>query len=111
MGLNKELQLMIAYKLFRKRKDGSYGPLFINRKQRLHVGILYNAQDHPTKGYAHRPGWHCCKEPIAPHLSEKNRVWCEIAIGGKITEHIRPSSQGGIWYTAEIMVIQNEVSK
>jgi hypothetical protein len=26
---------MIGYKLFRKRKDGSYGPLFINRKLRM----------------------------------------------------------------------------
>ena len=33
---------MIAYKLFRKRKDGTYGPLFINRKQRIHTGETYS---------------------------------------------------------------------
>jgi len=99
---------MIAYKLFRKRKDGSYGPLFINRKQRLRAGTLYDAEEHPTKGFAFRPGWHCCAAPNAPHLSTKNRVWCRVSIGG-YTEHQRPESQGGLWYTAEFMKIWGEV--
>ena len=41
---------MIAYKLFRKRKDGSYGPLFINRKQKVYPGVTYQAEEHRTKG-------------------------------------------------------------
>jgi hypothetical protein len=99
---------MIAYKLFRKRKDESYGPLFINRKQRLFRGQVYDAEDHPTKGYSHRPGWHCCAEPEAPHLSKENRVWCKIQIGG-VQEHQRPATQGGLWYTAEFMKIIEEL--
>jgi hypothetical protein len=90
---------MIAYKLFRKRKDGTYGPLFINRKQRIELGVNYDAESHPTNGYAYRPGWHCCSKPHAPHLSYKERVWCKVDIEG-YTEHKRPENQGGLWYTA-----------
>lgn len=56
---------MIGYKLFHKRKDGTYGPLFINKKQKLVAGVYYAAGDYPTKGYAHRPGWHICSAPVA----------------------------------------------
>jgi hypothetical protein len=95
---------MIAYKLFKQRKDGSLGPLFINRKQLLIVGGSYEAEEHPTKGYAFRPGWHVCAKKSAPHLSEKNRVWAEVSIS-QYTAHKRPESQGGLWYTAKYMTI------
>jgi hypothetical protein len=52
--------MKIAYKLFRVRKDGTLGPLFINRPQRVPVGKALVAEDHPTKGFAFRPGWHVC---------------------------------------------------
>jgi hypothetical protein len=99
---------MIAYKLFRKRKDGTYGPLFINRKQRINAGEWLQAECHPTKGYAYRPGWHCCAEPLAPHLSKKNRVWCKVMIT-QYTEHQRPESQGGLWYTADRLKVLGEL--
>jgi len=99
---------VIAYKLFRKRKDGTYGPLFINRKQKLEQGITYTAEDHKTKGYAHRPGWHCCAAPDAPHLSKKDRVWCLVIIDD-YTEHMRPANQGGLWYTANKLTILQEL--
>lgn len=99
---------MIAYKLFRKRKDGSYGPLFINRKQKIIEGVLYQAESHLTKGFAYRPGWHCCSEPLAPHLSKKDRVWCMVLIAD-YTEHQRPESQGGLWYTANQMQVLGEL--
>ena len=95
---------MIGYKLFRQRKDGTLGPLFINRKQRLIPKICYQAEDHRTKGYAHRPGWHICSKPEAPHLSKKDRVWAKV----RFTEysiHIRPKNQGGMWFTAKQMTI------
>jgi len=99
---------MIAYKLFRKRKDNTYGPLFINRKQKVELMVWYNAEEHPTKGFAVRPGWHCCAEPLAPHLSKKDRVWCKVMIT-QYTEHQRPESQGGLWYTANKMKVLNEL--
>lgn len=95
---------MIGYKLFNQRADGSLGPLFINRRQRLEVGVQYEAEDHPTKGYAHRPGWHICAEKNAPHLSKKGRVWARVEFSGH-TEHQRPANQGGLWYTAQRMKI------
>ena len=51
---------MKAWKLFSLKKDGSIGPLFINKKQRLTPGVWYEAEEHKTKGFAFRPGWHCC---------------------------------------------------
>jgi len=99
---------IVAYKLFRKRKDGTYGPLFINRKQKLSQGVTYDAEDHRTEGYAHRPGWHCCAEPKAPHLSLKERVWCIVLIED-FKEHVKPEHQGGLWYTANKLTILQEL--
>ena len=93
---------MIGYKLLNERKDGSLGPLFINRKQRIPLGTWLPAEDHPTKGYAHRPGWHVLLQPVAPHLSEKGRVWCKVE-AQDCTEFTRPVSQGGKWVLAQRM--------
>ncbi len=95
---------MIGYKLFKRRGDGSLGPLFINRLQRLEIGITYTAEDHPTKGYAHRPGWHICSEQNAPHRTKNGRVWALVEFSD-YTEHKRPATQGGLWYTANKMNI------
>lgn len=95
---------MIGYKLFRIRKDGSLGPLFINRKQRLFVGEIYRAEAHRTKGFAFRPGWHLCSKKSAPHLSKVGRVWAKVEFSD-YTKHIRPESQGGLWYTANTMKV------
>jgi hypothetical protein len=100
---------MIGYKLFRQRKDGTLGPLFINRKQKLVVGTKYVAEEHPTKGFAFRPGWHICSEMNAPHLSKKDRVWAKVKFTN-YTSHVRPESQGGLWYTAKNMTIIEIVS-
>lgn len=91
---------MIAYKLLRQRKDGSLGPLFINRSQRLPFGDWLLAESHPTKGYALRPGWHCSRTPNAPHLSTKGRVWSQCLIED-FYEFERPAHQGGVWLIAK----------
>lgn len=91
---------MIAYKLFRKLKStGELTPLFINKTQRLVLNEWMDAEDHLTKGYKHRPGWHCTSEQVAPHLSEKGRVWMKVEIEDFV-ELERPKSQGGLWYLA-----------
>ena len=95
---------MIAYKLFRLRKDGTLGPLFINSKQVIEPGIRYRAETHETKGFSVRHGWHCVRQPKAPHLSPHGRVWARVSVTG-VTKHRRPSSQGGLWYTAETMKV------
>jgi hypothetical protein len=99
---------MIVYKLIRKRKDGSFGPLFINRKQVLPIGKWLVAENHPTKGYANRPGWHCCNKPEAPHLSMNGRRWLKVEIKDYY-EFKRPKTQGGVWFIAKQMKIIEEV--
>jgi len=62
---------MIGYKLFRKRKDGTLGPLFINRKQRLVPNTFYFAEAH--------------------------HVWAKVEFD-PMDIIKRPDSQGGTWY-------------
>lgn len=95
----------VAYKLFSIRKDKSLGSLFIHRRQRIPIGVWMKAEDHPTSGYANRPGWHCTKLPTAPHLSKNNRVWCKVLIKN-FQKFVRPNAQGGVWLLAEYMKVQ-----
>ena len=99
---------MIAYKLFSIKKDGSIGPLFINRRLRLSVGKWYEAEDIPTKGYSHRPGWHCTLRPEAPHLSTKDRKWYKVEVEG-VRYHRRPETQGGLWVLAQQLKVLEAV--
>jgi hypothetical protein len=99
----------VGYKLFRVRRDGSLGSLFINRRARLVVGGEYISGVHPTKGFAVRPGWHITAAPRVPHLSTKGRMWFRVAFRGNVVEHVRPVSQGGLWYTAKYIKILNPV--
>ena len=100
---------MIAYKLLKRRRDGTLGPLFINASQRIPTGVWLEAEDHPTKGFAHRPGWHCTPEPHAPHLTMKpkhgsERVWCIVELSG-VEQYSRPKGQGGTWLLARKMKV------
>lgn len=95
---------MIAYKIFRIRKDGTLGPLFINRKQVIPEGVWLEAESHPTKGFAFRPGWHCTFTQNAPHLkldlkSGEERAWFKVEVED-VTTYDRPESQGGAWVLA-----------
>jgi hypothetical protein len=87
---------MTAWKLFKRRKNGSLGSLFINRKAVLPIGEWLVAESHPTKGFKLRPFWHCMSQPEAPHLSKKGRVWREVMVED-YSEFERPKSQGGKW--------------
>lgn len=90
-----------GFKLFRRRRDGSLGPLFINRRLRVPLGHWLQAEDHPTRGYAHRPGWHATLRPEAPHLRQGgDRVWCRVSLEG-VRRYERPESQGGTWILAK----------
>ena len=95
---------MIGYKLFRMRKDGTLGSLFINRSQRLVLGAEYQAEEHRTSGYLFRPGWHIMHSPEAPHLTERGRKWFKVRFWDFI-EYRRPPSQGGLWFVAQRMCI------
>jgi hypothetical protein len=96
---------MTGYKLFRETRTGLRS-LFIDRRRPLPVGEWLTAEDKPTKGYAHRPGWHVLSTPSAPHLSPKGRVMRQVEMRGITGTFERPASQGGIWYTAnEIRIL------
>jgi hypothetical protein len=100
---------MIGYKLFRKRKNGTLGPLFINKRQVIEMGVEYPFELHPTKGYAVRAGWHICDKAVAPHLSKKNRVWCQVKFTHMKTLQ-RPESQGGTWYLGSTLQVIKELA-
>ena len=98
-----------AYKLLRRRADGTLGPLFIDRGKDMLLGRWYTAEDIPTKGYAHRPGWHSLQAPVAPHLKMqlKNgemREWFAVGIEDYETFE-RPASQGGIWFLSKKIIL------
>ena len=99
---------MKAYKLFRKRKNGTLGPLFINKKLVVIPKQWMLAKPHRTKGFKFRPGWHCCSSPSAPHLSMKGRVWCEVEIKD-FEKIVRPLNQGGLWYLAKNLKLIREL--
>lgn len=96
-----------AYKLFKIRKNGTLGPLFINRRQVIPIGEWLIAETHPTKGYALRPGWHTAPEPKTQHLSEKGRVWKKVEIRDYY-KCPRPKNQGGYWLIANKMRVTSE---
>jgi len=97
-----------GWKLFRVRRDGSLGSLFINRRARIPLDCWLPAESHPTKGYKHRPYWHCLAEPHAPHLTEKGRQWFQVALKDVVVME-RPEAQGGVWYLAESLKIISPV--
>tara|TARA_R100000541_G_scaffold57637_1_gene67943 strand:- start:186 stop:494 length:309 start_codon:yes stop_codon:yes gene_type:complete len=101
---------MIAFKLFRKLKNGELRPLFIDKKRKLITNFWLDADLVETKGYKVRKGWHCLPRPKADHLSKKNRVWCVVEILD-VEEIKRPEKQGGKWYLAQHMKILGELPK
>lgn len=131
------MRTRIAYKLFRilKTRPGELFPLFIGKDKPVPVGTWVHAEFIPTRGFAHRPGWHVGTEPNAPHLMKKDgtmqdgRVWAEVEISDEVdwqavadaspTKDIRdrvpvngnyifkrPAYQGGAWLIAGSMKIR-----
>jgi len=98
---------MKAFKLLKKRNDKSLGPLFINCRQRIPIGEWLDAESHPRKGYALRPGWHVTLDPIAPHLVMNGRIWCEVEVDDYVVLK-RPESQGTTWILAKKMKVIKE---
>jgi hypothetical protein len=121
---------MTVYKLFRIRKDGSLGPLFIDASARIPLGEWINATYTPRNGYAPRGGWHCGLLPKADHLKQDDgRIWCECLIPAKQytpEDHApmfrkqgdmemvpadghytwkRPAHQGGSWVIAGTLMV------
>ena len=104
---------MIAYKLFKIRKDGSIGSLFINASEKYKTNVWIGAEFTPTKGFAERKGWHCLLTPVAPHLKMRLKTG-EIRGFYKVEiddydYFTRPESQGGKWVLAQRMKILEKI--
>jgi len=97
-----------AYKLLKLRKNGTFGPLFINRRQIIPINVWLAAENHPTRGYTIRPGWHVTLKPEAPHLSKKGRIWMKVEVED-YKEFKRPESQGGLWLLANKIRVLEKV--
>jgi len=95
---------MIAYKLMRVLKNGDVKSLFINKTKKIAFNEWMVAENHPTKGFAVRPGFHALKKPTAPHLSKKKRAWFKVEVDD-YQEFSRPESQGGTWLLAKRMKV------
>lgn len=91
---------MIAYKLCRQKKNGDITSLFIDKSKSLPFNIWLTAECYPTTGFKVRPFWHCTSQPVAPHLSEKGRVWIKVEMKD-YEEFLRPNNQGGMWFLAK----------
>lgn len=101
-------QELHAWKLFHIRKNGTLGPLFIDRRQVLQRGIWLPAANCPTKGYAERPGWHAvCNPDAVAHLSTKGRVWVSVCLRDWYLWP-RPESQGGTWVIGRWIKLNEE---
>jgi hypothetical protein len=94
----------LAFKLVRQRKNGTFGPLFIDKKLIFSFNVWLRAKSKFTKGFKLRPGWHVVANPHAPHLSKKGRVWLLVEIR-QFQSHRRSSYQGDLWYIAQEMRI------
>lgn len=99
---------MKAYKLFKVRKNGTIGSLFIHSKDVLPLNTWLQAHCYPTNGFKVRPGWHSTPQPFAPHLSMKDRKWFLVDIKD-VTEEMRPKSQGGLWFLSQQIKILKEI--
>ena len=79
-----------GYKLFEMDTNNNLYPLFIDKKTAYPIGEWIQAENHPTKGYAKRPGLHVGQICSAPWLMSADgayksqrskywkRVWCEV---------------------------------
>ena len=80
-----------GYKLFEQDQNGNLYALFIDKKTAMPINKWLKAENHPTKNYAPRPGFHIGEGiPAAPWLMSFNgtyksqrskywkRVWAEV---------------------------------
>ena len=84
------MNTQIGYKLFEMDMNNNLYPLFIDKRTSYPIGEWIQAENHPTKGYAKRPGLHVGQICSAPWLMSADgtyksqrskywkRVWCEV---------------------------------
>lgn len=90
-------------------KNGDLKPLFMGKTKPVPYSKWLQAENIPTKGFAHRPRWYAGVRPFASHLTEKGLVWCEVEVKDwDVFE--RPLTQGGeIWLVAKWLRVIREL--
>ena len=85
-----------GFKLFEMDTENNLYPLFIDKKTIYPIGEWIQAENHPTKGFASRPGIHVGQLCSAPWLMSTDgiyksqrskywkRVWCEVEYNATI---------------------------
>lgn len=79
-----------GFKLFEMDQNGNLYALFIDKNTIMPINSWLQAENHPTKGFAARPGYHIGQIPSAPWLMSADgtyksqrrkhwkRVWAEV---------------------------------
>ena len=99
---------MIAYKIFKVRKDGSLGSLYCDTKAKYYLDKWYRSSPYYHPKLKFRPGFHATLKPYAPHIKiKKNRAWYKIDVED-YTFFDRPACQGGKWLVCKKMKILEE---
>ena len=85
-----------GFKLFEMDTENNLYPIFIDKKTSYPIGEWIYAENHPTKGFAKRPGLHVGEICSAPWLMSADgtyksqrskywkRVWCEVEYNATI---------------------------
>lgn len=97
-----------AYKLFRKRADGTLGPLCVNRGLVIPKGVWLRCEfDCDPRNASYRPGWHARPRPFSDHVQTlPNRVWCLVYLDD--AEKVFKSKYEW-WHVAKWMKVIREV--
>lgn len=105
----------IAWKIFRLRRDGSLGPLFVERDRIIPIGEWLDATlDIIPKGLSTRPGWHCAST-VPPHIKLGRLASGEVRVLARVEIrdfelHYRPEAQGGLWFTSRWLKVLEVLS-
>lgn len=108
--------MAFGYKLF-EEKNGVLYPLFIDKGTPVPMNTWLPAENHPTKNFAPRPGWHIGEIPDAPWLKgydgtdkgvyksrfrNGSRVWCLVEYPTEVDWSERASQYPKHWMTDRI---------
>ncbi len=91
------MEIRKGYKLFEQDPEGNLYALFIDKKVVMPTDVWLKAENHPTKGFSPRPGYHIGEGiPSAPWLmsfdgtykSQRSKYWRRV--------------WAEVWYVADI---------
>ena len=67
---------------------------WVERRDNGHLYDLGISSDGQVTPFAHRPGWHTCREPILPGVNMDGKVWAECLIPADDCEVVHRNING-----------------